>query len=230
MKNKKKQELKSKRLILKPLSDDELRDRLESEPDAEMRKALGDMLAGCESEPGSRLWYTEWRAVDRVSCEKVGSLCFKGPPNEQGEAEIGYGIEEAYRGQGYAAESAKALISWAFAQSDGLFFVIAQTEPDNAASRRVLEKLGFSASGRDGEEGPLYELERPASQWLATFMCLGLSIGLCMGSATNVLSVGMCIGLAIGVALGAAMDAEERKKREAIKSAREAAYSGMQNS
>ena len=217
--------LKTKRLVLTPLTDAQLRERLDTEPDAGMRKALGDMLAGCESFPASRLWYTEWRAEMRDCGDIVGSLCFKGPPDENGEAEIGYGIDTDYRGQGFAAEAAKALIGWTFNQAEGLFFVMAETAPDNAASMAVLKKLGFSKTGRDGEEGPRFELERPAENWMSIFMCLGLSVGMCLGLPFDNMTLGMCLGIAIGVAMGAAMDAENKKKRAAVKAAREAAYS-----
>lgn len=50
--------LKTKRLILKPLTDIELEERIETAPDSEMKKALGEMLAGCKSDPDNRIWYT----------------------------------------------------------------------------------------------------------------------------------------------------------------------------
>ena len=214
--------IKTKRLELTPLTDDELRERLDTEPDAEMRKALGDMLRGCESAPDSRLWYTEWRACLREGGDRIGSLCFKGPPNELGEAEIGYGTEEAYRGNGYAYEAARALIDWAFSQAEGLYYVTAETDPMNDASQAVLKKLGFKETGEAGEEGPRFELERPATFWLAIYMCLGMSVGLCFGVSSDNMSIGLCIGLAVGLAIGSALDAGERKKRDEMKRAREA--------
>lgn len=45
------------------------------------------------------------------------------------------------------------MIRWAFAQQD-VDFVEAETDPDNRASQRILEKCGFVPNGKTGEEGP----------------------------------------------------------------------------
>ncbi len=216
--------IKTKRLVIVPLSDEELRERIETEPDDEMKKALGDMLSGCESNPESRLWYTEWQARLKTTGEVVGSLDFKGAPNEEGEVEIGYGLNEGYCGQGYAAESAKAMINWAFNQPEGPYYIMAETAPDNAASQKLLQKLGFKETGRNGGEGPIFELESPQTSWLAIFMCLGMSIGMMFGTSLGNNSVGMCIGVALGVAIGASMDADSNKKRAERKARRDEKY------
>ena len=44
---------------------------------------------------------------------------------------------------------------WALKQPD-VIRVEAETEPDNLASQRVLEKCGFLPSGTVGEEGPRF--------------------------------------------------------------------------
>ena len=63
-----------------------------------------------------------------------------------GEVEIGYGISGEYRNKGYATEAAKALVRFAFEQV-GLGELCAIVRPENTASRRVIEKLGFSYCG-----------------------------------------------------------------------------------
>ena len=61
-------------------------------------------------------------------------------------ASLGYCFDDAVWGQGYATESARALLDWAF---DTLPMNRVQAEVDtrNAASARVLEKLGFVREG-----------------------------------------------------------------------------------
>ena len=56
--------------------------------------------------------------------------------------EIGYGIDEEFKGQGYASEAIGA-VSWAMEQEDVLS-VIAETEKDNIASYKVLQHIGMS--------------------------------------------------------------------------------------
>ncbi len=56
--------------------------------------------------------------------------------------EIGFWIHEKYEGNGYATESTKAIIDYAF-KNKGLNFLESSVHRDNVASRRVHEKLGF---------------------------------------------------------------------------------------
>ena len=59
-----------------------------------------------------------------------------------GEIEILFSIADGYQNNGYAAEAGKAIIWWAFEQA-GLDQLSAIVKPENKASRRVIEKLGF---------------------------------------------------------------------------------------
>ncbi|MBU7585869.1 MAG: GNAT family N-acetyltransferase [Nostoc sp. TH1S01] len=59
-----------------------------------------------------------------------------------GSLEIGYYVARSYRLQGYASEATKAVIDWALAQPS-VQSVTAGCNPDNIASKRVLEKIGM---------------------------------------------------------------------------------------
>ena len=48
--------------------------------------------------------------------------------------------------------------------------------------------------------------------YLPIFMCLGLSIGIAFGAATNNMPTCMCIGLAIGLCIGTALDSQKKNK------------------
>ena len=61
-------------------------------------------------------------------------------------ASLGYCLTEAAWGLGYATEAAGALLQWAFDTLD-LNRVQAEADTRNAASARVLEKLGFVREG-----------------------------------------------------------------------------------
>ncbi len=84
----------------------------------------------------------------------IGELSFKGI-DLNGAAEIGYGISTEYKGKGYATEAVSAIVRWAIQQL-GVARIEAETEFENAASQRVLEKCGFIATGRIGAEGPRF--------------------------------------------------------------------------
>jgi RimJ/RimL family protein N-acetyltransferase len=63
-----------------------------------------------------------------------------------GVAEIGYSLARAHWGQGLAREAVAALLDQLFAE--GYRRVFADTDPDNLASIRLLEALGFTQEGR----------------------------------------------------------------------------------
>jgi [ribosomal protein S5]-alanine N-acetyltransferase len=62
------------------------------------------------------------------------------------DVELGYTLARAAWGHGYATELGRALVAHAFGPL-GLVRVMAQVEPENLASRHVLEKLGMTQRG-----------------------------------------------------------------------------------
>lgn len=71
---------------------------------------------------------------------------------EQEEWELLYGLLPAYWGRGYAVESARAVLSHAF-RTLPCDRVASRTDPPNAASMRVMEKLGLRFDGVRFEDG-----------------------------------------------------------------------------
>lgn len=88
-------------------------------------------------------WFTYWLIVIAGKPFGAGLAGFKGYPNRLGEAEIGYGIDPAYRREGYVTEAAQALITWAFEEPDCTSVIAPGTLRSNVASNRVLEKVGM---------------------------------------------------------------------------------------
>src|SRR5947208_1472704 len=73
--------------------------------------------------------------------------------------ELGWTVFPPYRRQGYATEVARALMDWAASEHAVRRFVSATT-PDNVASLRVHEKLGFVATGEIVDGELIFELRR----------------------------------------------------------------------
>jgi [ribosomal protein S5]-alanine N-acetyltransferase len=61
-------------------------------------------------------------------------------------AQVGYTIRRAHWNMGYATEAVTALLAYAFSTFD-LHRIAASVDPRNAASCRVLEKVGFRKEG-----------------------------------------------------------------------------------
>lgn len=108
----------------------------------ELRGPVQQMLDGVLRDPEHYLWHTHWLLVLNRPRAVAGGLCFKGPPDANGEVEIGYGTEAGYRNRGLATAAVRVLCRWALRQP-GVTAVLAETEKDNLPSQRVLEKAGF---------------------------------------------------------------------------------------
>ena len=149
--------IRTERLCIYPASWKQMEAMIASEQDEELKIAYTEMLEGCLRHPDQWDWYAIWM-IEKTDGTHVGDLCFKGL-RENGIAEIGYGILEEYRRQGYATEAVQAACRWAFRHAE-VKSLEAETETENAASQRVLEKCGFRPSGIMGEEGPRFTLPK----------------------------------------------------------------------
>jgi RimJ/RimL family protein N-acetyltransferase len=91
-------------------------------------------------------------AVDRVSDGAFIGWCSlnRWIPDYRSAA-LGYCFTDAAWGHGYATETARAVVQWAFDTLD-LNRVQAETDTRNLASARVLEKLGFLREGTQRED------------------------------------------------------------------------------
>ena len=88
------------------------------------------------------LYNTVWIAIDNQKKQIVADAKFKGEPDETGTVEIGYGTYPAFQRQGYMAEMVSGLIRWA-GEQPAVLRVVADTDAENVASQKVLEKNGF---------------------------------------------------------------------------------------
>jgi RimJ/RimL family protein N-acetyltransferase len=88
--------------------------------------------------------------VDRVSGLVIGGIGFWGGPDPDGVIAVGYGVVSDWRGRGLATEALTAMLTHACA-TGRVRRVVADTEVDHTASRRVMEKAGMHL---DQVEGP----------------------------------------------------------------------------
>lgn len=117
--------------------------------DVEEATAILDRIRG-DQRSGSTV---HWIACLRADGAPVGNVGFYrglGVPGPERAAEIGYAFVPAARGRGLAGEAVARACRYGFERL-GLARVVALTEPDNAASRRLLARRGFRVDGaRDG--------------------------------------------------------------------------------
>ena len=106
-------------------------------------------------------WAVELRSAGKV----IGQIYLKQiEPAEQLTCELGYILGPAYQRQGYGTEAAAALVRQALTV-DGMHRVVAHCNPENTASWKLLEKIGFRREGllrqnsffrRDAAGAPLW--------------------------------------------------------------------------
>lgn len=97
--------------------------------------------------------FSKWAVVERDGGLPVGSCGFV-PLPWSGEIDFGYIFRRDRWGRGYASEITPAVLRHGF-ERYGFVEVVASLAPENAASRRVLEKVGFVYRGNEvmpGEE------------------------------------------------------------------------------
>ena len=177
--------LYSKRLVLTPSAPADVDITIEMFTDPEVLQHAGGPMTEDEIRRGMSNWVKRggdgcigiWCISNRDSGEKLGTVALLPMPVDRDDTdyslvvagempdadiEIGYFLKRSAWGHGYATEAASRVLQYAFEESP-LTEVVATFEPRNAASRRVLEKLGFTNHGTRrcyAVEGPDYRLNQ----------------------------------------------------------------------
>ncbi len=99
-------------------------------------RELGNLI-----EHWDRHGYGRWAVVDREDGSMIG-WCGLGFLPELNETEVAYLLDKDYWNRGYATEAARISLRYGFEEA-GLERIIALAFPENAASRRVMEKIGM---------------------------------------------------------------------------------------
>lgn len=111
-------------------------------------------LKAIRSNPLEFLWRMRL-VVLRSNRTVTGSVNLKGPPDERGMVEIGWGVSPEYRRQGIAVEASEAVMEWICAQPE-VRRIIATIPAGNRASIRVAERLGMKATGEHRRDLPVW--------------------------------------------------------------------------
>jgi RimJ/RimL family protein N-acetyltransferase len=149
--------LTTERLILRPWRDEDLEPLFAINGDPESMRYFAASMNRAESdawaarmrahfaEHGWGFWVVEEAAThDFVGV--VGLMTIPWQAEFTPAVEIGWRIGPRFRRQGYAEEAARAALGFGFATL-GLQNIVAFTVPGNAASWKLMEKLGMTAAG-----------------------------------------------------------------------------------
>jgi len=156
--------IETNRLLIKPLSSDELRRHIEDPnglaADMELtpsislseREALeaiqNDLLPNLIDPDKDSYFYTMWIVIEKSKKAIIGGICFHGEPDDNGEVEIGYGTDKNYMNKGYMTETINGIIQW-LKNNKKARIIKAVTDSSNISSLKMLEKNGFKISGQN---------------------------------------------------------------------------------
>ena len=162
--------LETSRLTLRPFVADDFDALHETRSDPEVVRYLyEEAFSPSETRVAleKKMAATEWNAegdwigpavVERESGLLVGDVGMNWRSERDRTAEVGFIFDPRHQGKGFATEAAGALIDWAFTTAN-MHRVIGRCEARNAASARVLEKLGMRL------EAHLVENEWVKGEW-----------------------------------------------------------------
>lgn len=86
--------------------------------------------------------YGLWAAIEKSTGEFIGWLSLCSDDGDLGKVGLGYRLRQSAWGKGYATEGSQALVDKGFSEL-GAQRIFATTMTVNAASRRVMEKVGL---------------------------------------------------------------------------------------
>ena len=95
--------------------------------------------------------FCRWKLLDKTSEEMIG-FCGVGFWRDAPDPEIGWWLARRYWGHGLASEAARTALLDAF-ERVGLERIISVARPENAASIRIMEKLGLKLECEFENEG-----------------------------------------------------------------------------
>ncbi len=146
-------------------------------PDPEIVRWISGAVTEVPPDPAAlfaryRKWWEEgssaFFSIDATGQqERVGvARVLFGLVTPYGFAEIGYILEPHGRGHGYATRAVRLLAHWVL-DDLGVGRLQARTHPDNVASQRVLERVGFQREGlaRAGNYLPVSGERTDALMW-----------------------------------------------------------------
>jgi RimJ/RimL family protein N-acetyltransferase len=151
--------IETERLLLRPFASGDLDAlaRINGDPEVvrylyygvrgpdELREALAEKMQLTElAQAGDRL---NLAAVLAASGELVGDVSLAWRSAEHRQGEIGYLLDPAHAGNGYATEAAREMLRLGFEEL-GLHRIIGKLDARNEPSARVLERLGMRLESR----------------------------------------------------------------------------------
>lgn len=148
--------IRTERLILRPWRQDDVPAavRLYGDPDVRTWRSPSFILPDTPGVAEERLrrWAEEarddrdcaghWAVAELQTGAVVGTVFLEHSPHGGGSIVLGWALERAARGRGYAAEGGEALARWAMHER-GAIEVFAILHPENGPATRTAQRIGM---------------------------------------------------------------------------------------
>ena len=150
--------IRTERLTIKPVNADELRDLVYSLTyltdfygytipanviSPEITNIIQqDIIPLVEENHHYYLFYTPWLIFEEDTMEMIGQFSINGPPDNNGQIFISFGLHFEARGKGYMSEALPAIINW-LRKEEPVRIMIAEVENNNEPALGLLKKLEF---------------------------------------------------------------------------------------
>jgi ribosomal-protein-alanine N-acetyltransferase len=157
--------LETDRLILRPLTMDDLDDLAALYRDPEIRRYFPEGVISYEETKEELEWQIEnnyakygyglWATIHKETGKFIGRcglLPWHLDGSETLEVEVAYLLAKEFWGQGLGTEVARAILNYGF-ETLRLTRMICMTDPDNRASRNVAVKMGMTLEREEVIEG-----------------------------------------------------------------------------
>jgi RimJ/RimL family protein N-acetyltransferase len=154
--------IETERLILKPLTYEQLLKYIKADNSLELELNLNEtsramslelkeafeqtILPNVADTAKDYLYSTLWTVISKDANKMIGDICIVGEPNSDGEIEIGYGTYDEFQKKGFMTEAVGGIIKWAKLQPK-IFSIVASTEKENIGSFTILLKNKFTKIG-----------------------------------------------------------------------------------
>ena len=143
--------IETQRLLLRPFSPADIDSFASLNADPDVMRYIGDGRPQSKAQTETRLnaGLDHWKqhgfglftAVEKATADFVG-FCGLKYLDTSSDIEVGYRLAKRFWGMGLATEAARASLHYGF-ETLGLDRIVAVVQPENAASCRVIEKIGL---------------------------------------------------------------------------------------
>lgn len=166
--------IETERLILEPFEFSHAEAMNGMNADPEVMRYIGPVETLAETQDWiaqvrgrwEKYGYSWWSIFLRQNRDFIGAACVQNLAHKDGAPlEIGWRLNPAHHGKGFATEAGQAAIDFAFGRI-GADYLVAVAHPENKASHRVMERLGMTYTGIEehyNEPCAVYALHKAAA-------------------------------------------------------------------